>query len=169
MVSNREKAKKLLQSFRLASERFFDDFYARAERAGRFPSPQEALIELGPIKLETEEEWPQQPPGCPGIPAEVFDLVAPRFFQEVYRGACEAYYRHTPGVEIKKGKPGRPRNDALADEAARLKRAGLSYAQIAGRLNRLHGKGTTTRENVRGLLKSRRLKARKVPPDKTRS
>jgi hypothetical protein len=65
---------------------------------------------------------------------------------------------------------GRPRKDALADEAKQLQNSGLSYAQIAIRLNREHGEGTTTKENIRGLLKYRRLpKSHKaaVPPEKT--
>jgi hypothetical protein len=62
---------------------------------------------------------------------------------------------------------GRPRKDALAIEAARLKETGLSYAQIAVRLNQKHGKGTTTKENIRGLLKSRRVRKTVPPPEKT--
>ena len=64
---------------------------------------------------------------------------------------------------------GRPRKDALADEAKQLQKSGLSYAQITKRLNREHGEGTTTKENIRGLLKYRRRKSRKTasPPEKT--
>jgi hypothetical protein len=50
---------------------------------------------------------------------------------------------------------GRPRKNDLADEALKLKEAGLSYAQIAMRLNREHGEDTATGESVRKLLKSR--------------
>ena len=65
---------------------------------------------------------------------------------------------------------GRPRKDAIADQAKELKKSGLSYAQIAMRLNQEHGAGTTTKENVRGLLKYRRIaKPHKtaIPPEKT--
>lgn len=64
---------------------------------------------------------------------------------------------------------GRPRKDDLAAEAALLKKSGLSYAQIAMRLNREHGEGTTTKENIRGLLKDRRLRSSKtiLPLEKT--
>jgi hypothetical protein len=64
---------------------------------------------------------------------------------------------------------GRPRKDDLADKAALLKKSGRSYAQIAMRLNREHGEGTTTKENIRGLLKARRLYSSKttLPPEKT--
>jgi hypothetical protein len=64
---------------------------------------------------------------------------------------------------------GRPRKDALADEAAKLKISGLSYAQISLRLNQKHGQGTTTKESVRKLLTSRKTKSAHgaaFPPDK---
>ena len=62
---------------------------------------------------------------------------------------------------------GRPRKDDLAKEAAALKAEGFSYAQIEMRLNREHGEGTTTKENIRGLLKARRLHPSKtaLPPE----
>lgn len=64
---------------------------------------------------------------------------------------------------------GRPRKNDLADEALKLKKAGLSYAQIAMRLNRDLGEGTATGESVRKLLKSRTPRVHKVtpPPEKT--
>jgi hypothetical protein len=62
---------------------------------------------------------------------------------------------------------GRPRKDALADEAAQLKEAGFSYAKIEQRINREHGEGTVTADSVRKLIK--RLKSRQPAgiPDKT--
>ena len=71
---------------------------------------------------------------------------------------------------------GRPRKDALADEADRLRKLDLSYAQVAKRLNQEgHSRGllsseeTLTGEQIRGLLRYRRLKfLRTAPhPDKT--
>jgi hypothetical protein len=64
---------------------------------------------------------------------------------------------------------GRPRKDALANEAVEFKKAGMSYARIAMQLNREHGEGTTTKENIRGLLKARRLHSSEaaLPPEKT--
>lgn len=64
---------------------------------------------------------------------------------------------------------GRPRKDALADEAAKLRRLGISYAQISHRLNQEHGQGTATKESVRKLLNSRKPKSAHgaaPPPDK---
>jgi hypothetical protein len=60
--------------------------------------------------------------------------------------------------------PGRPRLDALAEEAAELKRAGKSYAQIAKQLNQEHGAGTTNPEAIRKLLAYRKTRKH---PDKT--
>jgi len=64
---------------------------------------------------------------------------------------------------------GRPREDILADEAAKLREAGLSYTQIALRLHLTDG-GKPNGERVRGLLRSRKTKspAAATPPDKTR-
>jgi hypothetical protein len=67
---------------------------------------------------------------------------------------------------------GRPRKDALADEAAQLKESGLSYAKVAIRLNQEHGEGTATMESVRKLIKNRKPKSAHgtaSPPDKTQS
>lgn len=56
----------------------------------------------------------------------------------------------------------RPRKDSLADEALQLKNAGHSYKQIAIRLKVTREDGSPNGEQIRGLLKSRRLKARKA-------
>jgi hypothetical protein len=73
------------------------------------------------------------------------------------------------GSYLPKIPEGRPRKDALANEAVELKKAGMSYSQIARRLHLMRSDGTPNGEQVRGLLKSRRLKSRKAaaPPDKT--
>jgi hypothetical protein len=65
---------------------------------------------------------------------------------------------------------GRPRRDALADEAAQLYESGLSYAQVAVRLNQKYGEGTATADSVRKLIKSRKAKSAHgvaPSPDKT--
>jgi hypothetical protein len=63
-----------------------------------------------------------------------------------------------------RGAPGRPKKDALAKEAKKLKLEGKSYAQVANALNLQHGEGTTTPEAIRKLLTSRQ---RGPTPDKT--
>jgi hypothetical protein len=64
------------------------------------------------------------------------------------------------------GLGGRPRKDALAEEAYKLKSKGMSWAQVAIALNNKHGEKTTTKEGIRRLLASRQ-KERGTPPDKT--
>ena len=170
MVPSKDEAKKISARLRQASKKFFDDFYAKEAKAGRYPWPHEAMAVLGRIlKRATEGEWPPQPPGRPGVcDNELEGLLSPRFFHQVYQVACDAHVRHMPGLQKRAG---RPRKDDLAHEAAELKRGGLSYRQIAIRLKLMRTDGTPNGELVRGLLKSRRLKARKAtsPPDKTRN
>jgi hypothetical protein len=62
------------------------------------------------------------------------------------------------------GAPGRPRKDALAEEAEQLRSEGKSYAQIARALNLKYGQQTTTGEAIRKLLGSRK---KRPTPDKT--
>lgn|GEM_PF-5415723 len=66
---------------------------------------------------------------------------------------------------------GRPPKDSLVYEALQLKNAGHSYKQIAIRLKVTREDGSPNGERIRGLLKSRRLKARKAgsPPEKTQN
>jgi hypothetical protein len=52
---------------------------------------------------------------------------------------------------ISKSRPGRPRKAAIAQEAAKLRHAGMNDPQIAAELNKRHGRGTATSESVRKL------------------
>jgi hypothetical protein len=66
------------------------------------------------------------------------------------------------------GVPGRPRKDALAEEAELLQSEGKKHPQIASILNKRHGERITTADAVRKLLAAH--KKRKAPaanPDKT--
>jgi len=136
MVSGKDiqEAKKISQRLRQFSKKFFEDFYDKAEEAGRFPSPLQAALAFGRIlKRATEEEWPPQPshPDQPGVSAEVFEaLLDSRLFQQVYHEAVEAYFRHTPGLEIKKGKPGRKPNVELIERILKL-HSSKSWREIA--------------------------------------
>jgi hypothetical protein len=60
----------------------------------------------------------------------VFEPVISRFSQEAYHEAVEAWYRHTPGLEIEKGKPGRPL-DSKAQKYFEQHSGDSSYADIA--------------------------------------
>jgi hypothetical protein len=61
---------------------------------------------------------------------------------------------------IPAGQPGRPRKDTVAEEAARLRGEGKSYAQIAIMLNHKYPKNPTSPEAVRKLLYSRKERPR---------
>ena len=137
MVSSKDQANKLSQRFRQHSKKFFEDFYAKAGEAGRHPSPLQAALALGRILTRVaEEEWPPQPPDRPGVSTEVSDLVASRFPQEAYHEAVDAWYRHTPGLEIKKGKPGRNPNVELAKRIWALSDAGNTSRKIQAELKK---------------------------------
>jgi len=155
MVSSKDQAKKLSQGLRQFSKKFFEDFYAKAEKGGRFPLPIEAAAAFGRIiERATEEEWPPQPPDRPGVSTEVFDLVASRFSQLAYQEAVEAWYRHTPGLEIKKGKPGRKPNVELAERIRAWRAAGKTNKQIQDLLKA--EKLSLSLEGVEAYSKSRR-------------
>jgi hypothetical protein len=86
-----------------------------------------------------------------------------RFKQEQAQGVRELF----PLLAIPEG---RPRKNALADEAAQLKESGLSYAQVAFRLNQKYGDGTATAESVRKLINNRKRRfahSAISSPDKT--
>jgi hypothetical protein len=57
---------------------------------------------------------------------------------------------HAP---MPRGNPGRPRKDALAQEAAELQQRGMNSPQIAAELNKRHGKDTTTPAAIPKLIK----------------
>jgi hypothetical protein len=159
MVSSKAQAKKISQDFRQFCKKFFEDFYAKAEEAGRFPSPLQAAAALGrSLRRATEEEWPPQPPDRPGVSTEVFDLVTSGFFQLEYHEAVEAWFRHTPGLEIIKGKPGRKPNVKLAERIWALDAEGKTNREIQETLN-TDGENLSL-EAVESYLKKRR-RARK--------
>lgn len=57
-------------------------------------------------------------------------------------------------VPMPRGKPGRPRKNALAQEAAALQRRGMTFPQIAATLNKsLPSQEWTTPDAIRKLLK----------------
>jgi len=155
MVSSKDQAKKISQDFRQFSKKFFEDFYAKAEKAGRFPLPLQAAAAFGRIlKQAAEGEWPPQTPGRSGVSTEIFDSVASGFPQVAYHEAVEAWYRHTPGLEIKKGKPGRKPNVELAERIWALRDEGKTSKKI---LNSLKADGVNlSLEGVEAYLKTRR-------------
>jgi hypothetical protein len=138
MVSSKDQSKKISQGLRQSCKKFFEDFYAKEELAGRHPHPLEATLVLGRIfnQITEEDGWLPQPPDRPEVPAEVFDPVISRFSQEGYHEAVEAWYRHTPGLEIKKGDPGRKLNVDLAKRIWALSDAGNTSRKIQAALKK---------------------------------
>jgi hypothetical protein len=56
-------------------------------------------------------------------------------------------------ILVPKGKAGRPRKTALAQEAVELQQRGMNFPQIAAELNKRHGEDTTTLAAVPKLIK----------------
>lgn len=98
----------------------------------------------------------------PGV-VEKYESILERI-PEKYREYCQAKMKHLKRELLSVAPSGRPRKDALAEEARQLRAEGKSYARTASELNRRHGQGTTTPENIRALLKSRKSVS---TPDKT--
>jgi hypothetical protein len=101
----------------------------------------------------------------PGL-VEKYESILPRIPKKwrEYRRAKRLYAQRVLGPP--RATAGRPRKDALAEEAQQLKSGGKSYAQVASTLNRKHGEGCTTAEAIRKLLASRK-KEQSTTPDKT--
>jgi hypothetical protein len=104
------------------------------------------------------DEWLKQerenPDAGPADRQEFERLVRriPALWRE-HRKRSRKQYGPFARIMLPASPAGRPRKTALAEEAARLKRRGMNYPQIAGELNRQHGEGTTTSEAVRKLLR----------------
>ena len=80
---------------------------------------------------------------------------------------CEIERQHVlEAANLPRPAMGRPRKDALAVEARMLKAKGKSYEQVAISLNDKYGSGTTNREAIRYLLRSRKMR---TTPEKSQS
>ena len=131
MASSKDiaEAKKLTAHFRQASKKFFDDFYAKAEKAGRNPWPHEAMAALGRILTRAAEEYEGPPQDHPGVSLDVFEaFLGSRFFEEAYRVAFDAHVRHMPGR--KKKTPGPKPNVELLEHFLKL-HSSKSWREIA--------------------------------------
>jgi len=133
MVSSKDQAKKISQGLRQLSKKFFDDFYAKGAKAGRYPWPHEAMAALGRILTRAAEEYEEPQPthlqDQTGVSADVFEaLLGSRLFEEVYRVACDAHVRHMPGR--KKKTPGPKPNVELLEHFLKL-HSSKSWREIA--------------------------------------
>jgi hypothetical protein len=135
MASSKDiaEAKRISAAFRQLSKRFFEDFYAKAAKAGRHPLPLEAMGQLCRIITRAAEEYqePPEPPHQPRISADAFEaLLDSNLVQQSYLEAVSAYGRHTPGLKIKKGIPGPKPNVELARRIWTLDAEGKTNKQI---------------------------------------
>jgi hypothetical protein len=156
MVSSKDKAKKISQRLRQSSKKFFEDFYAKEAQAGRHPPPLEAFAALARIfnRITEEDGWLPQPPDRPDLPTEASDLIISRFGQEAYHEAVDAWYRHTPGLEITKGKPGRKAEIELAERIWKLQAEGRTVPQMQA-IFKAEGQHFS-RDKIESYLKTRR-------------
>jgi hypothetical protein len=85
-----------------------------------------------------------------------------REYRERLKREARQFARYMAQYLVPKGKPGAPRKDELAREAALLYQRGMKFPQVAGELNKKLGvHNQTTADAVRKLLK------RRSQPDKT--
>ena len=170
MVSSKDQAKKISQDFRQLSKKFFDDFYAKEVKAGRYPWPHEAMAALGRILVRAAEEYeePPQPTHLqdqPGVSAGVFEaLLGSRLFEEVYRVACDAHIRHMPGR--KKKTPGPKPNVELLENFLKL-HLSKSYREMAKEQLQAEPEGEAKdlliekeRERIRAVVRRARRRSR---------
>jgi hypothetical protein len=78
---------------------------------------------------------------------------------------------HTAGTRqaFRRDWPGAPRKDSLANEAAQLKEAGLSYAKIAVRLNQVRGLKPDSKDYATGGERTETSQAPRSSPLPTRT
>ena len=175
MVSSKDiKVKEFAKRFRGFSRELLEHLCTEAyeEKDGIFLSLDKVMKQFWPLVRAVMEGQETPPQVRDQDFTDLEGRLGSKLFQQLYHDALDVAFDVKFGhISELKRQLGAPRKDLLASEAASLKREGMSYAQIAVRLNQKLGKDTTTQENVRGLLKSRRLKPQKAatPPDKTRN
>jgi hypothetical protein len=139
MVSSKDiqEAKKICAGIRQANKELLDHLYAQAAEAGIYPLPHRVIDELSRIlKGMIREVAPPQPPHLrdqPGISTDVTDLediLGRRLYRDTYHDAVDAYFRHRPGLEIKKRKPGPKPNVEQIERILKLY-SSKSYREIA--------------------------------------
>jgi len=140
MVSSKDfqDAKKFCASFRKYSKAMLDHLCAQAAETGRYLTPDNAiqqlylltkvaiLRDLPPLSLAMFQRSIMRD-------QDVIDLEAvlgTKLYRDTYHDAVDAYFRHRPGLEIKKGKPGRKPNLELLERVLKL-HPSKSYREIA--------------------------------------
>lgn len=136
MLSSKEllQAKKLAPSIRQFHKELLDHLYAQAAEAGRYPSPENMLLnELFPlVKVAIlGDDLPPQPPDSRD--QDVTDLetaLGSSLYRDIFHDAVDAYFRHRPELEIKRGKSGPKPNVEQIERILKL-HSSKSYRQIA--------------------------------------
>jgi hypothetical protein len=124
--NNGPDAKEVFQSVRRFSKDFLEYLYIEVEKDGNSLLPEEAVAAFFRFLRDR--------PGQSGLSTDLTDLEGDRLGRKLYKQLCHdaaaAYIRHTSGLEIKKGKPGRP-PDSKAQDYFEQHAGELSYADIA--------------------------------------
>ncbi len=134
MVSSKDiqEAKEFCARFRRFSKELLDHLCAQAAETGRYLTPDRAIDQLYLlVKVAILGDLPPEPPDLRD--QDVTDLEAAlgsRLFRDTYHDAVDAYFRHRPGLEIKKGKPGRRPNVEQLERILKLYPS-KSYREIA--------------------------------------
>jgi hypothetical protein len=139
MVSSKDfqDAKKFCASFRKYSKAMLDHLCAQAAETGRYLTPDNAIQQLYlltkvailgdlPLSLAMFQRSIMRD-------EDVIDLEAvlgTKLYRDTYHDAVDAYFRHSPGLEIKKGNPGRKPNLELLGRILKL-HPSKSYREIA--------------------------------------
>jgi hypothetical protein len=140
MVSSKDiqETKKFCTGMRQANKELLDHLYTQAAETGRYPSPCKAIDELYLLlKVAILGDLPPQLPDLRD--QDVIDMetvLGTRLFRDTYHDAVDAYFRHRPGLEIKKGKPGRKPNVELAKRIWALSDAGNTSREIQAALKK---------------------------------
>ncbi|HEY5055652.1 MAG TPA: hypothetical protein VII58_05795 [Acidobacteriaceae bacterium] len=138
-----QETKKICAGIRQFNKELLDHLYTQAAETGRYPSPDKAINEL--YRLVKVAILGNLPPLSLAMfqrsimrDQDVIDMEAvlgARLFRDTYHDAVDAYFRHRPGLEIKKGKPGRKPNVVLAKRIWALKAEGRTNREIQETLN----------------------------------
>ena len=140
MVSSKDfqDAKKFCASFRKFSKAMLDHLCAQAAETGRYLTPDNAIQQLYLLtKVAILGDLPPQPLDLRDQDAiDLEAVLGTKLYRDTYYDAVDAYFRHRPGLEIKKGKPGRKLNVELAERIWALSDAGNTSRKIQAALKK---------------------------------
>jgi hypothetical protein len=140
MVSSKdiEETKKICAGIRQMNKEVLDHLYAQAAETGHYLTPDKAIYQLYQL-LQVVVIGNQPPMTLAEFQRSIMrkqdaiDLEAwlgSRLFRDTYHDAVDAYFRHRPGLEIKKGKRG-PRPNVEQMEHVLTLHPSKSYRELA--------------------------------------